>query len=415
LCFGICVAQATERVKIRTVLLAIVALLALGCAGRAHPIRDDLSAKELGALVDSDSARGLLADLLARRSFGQRLTALAPRLAPPAVVQESGTSADADLPAPPEQTRLRELSQEVSLDFAALAFARAMSADGMSMAVQASLHRYLGEGVADAEQSLRRPGAFPYTVLFAPSWMYRSHPETGADFGYQRRLLDRLGIDNRLIASRQDASVEDNAAAIAAAVRAAKRDGKGLVVVSASKSGAEAALALSRVLAPEETAPVVAWINIVGALGGSPLADTALRPPTSWVARAVFWLRGWDWAGMVSMATEASRERLRGARMPKSIAVVNVVAVPLSGTVGATVWWGYTVLRHHGPNDGAVLLADTVWPGGINLVSIGPDHLFAPREDEAHSLAMLRAIAAAIQLHRSPSEPTVLVGSEPNR
>src|SRR5207245_8378920 len=113
--------------------------------------------------------------------------------------------------------------------------------------------------------------------------------------------------------------------------------GKDVIVVSASKSGAEAALALSRVLAPEETAPVVAWINIVGALGGSPLADTALRPPTSWVARSVFWLRGWDWAGMVSMATEARHAGLRGARMAESMAVVDLVAVQRSGTGGGTV------------------------------------------------------------------------------
>ena len=381
------------RTRTPAVVLAIVASLALGCAGRTHLIREDVTAKDVEALVDSESAQGLLLDLLNHRSI----------------------DADGDLPALREQARLRELSQEVSLDFAALSFARAMSADRMSRALQASYHRFLRDGVGAAEQSFGRPGVFPYTVLFAPSWMYRSHPETGADFAAQRRLLDRLGIANRLIASRQDASVEDNAAAIAGAVRAAKRDGKSVVVVSASKSGAEAALALSSVLAPEETTPVVAWINIVGALGGSPLADTALHPPTSWVARSVFWLRGWDWAGMTSMATEASRQRLRGARIPESIAVVNVVAVPLSGTVGATVWFGYKVLRRYGPNDGAVLLADSVWPGGVNIVTIGPDHLFAPRDDDAHSLAMLRAIAVAIQLRRAPSPPSVPGGSEARR
>jgi len=381
------------RTRTPAVVLAIVVSLALGCAGRTHLIREDLTAKDVEALVDSESAQGLLLDLLNHRSI----------------------DADGDLPALREQARLRELSQEVSLDFAALSFARAMSADRMSRALQASYHRFLQDGVGAAEQSFGRPGVFPYTVLFAPSWMYRSHPETGADFAAQRRLLDRLGIANRLIASRQDASVEDNAAAIAGAVRAAKRDGKSVVVVSASKSGAESALALSSVLAPEETTPVVAWINIVGALGGSPLADTALHPPTSWVARSVFWLRGWDWAGMTSMATEASRQRLRGARIPESIAVVNVVAVPLSGTVGATVWFGYKVLRRYGPNDGAVLLADSVWPGGVNIVTIGPDHLFAPRDDDAHSLAMLRAIAVAIQLRRAPSPPSVPGGSEARR
>lgn len=397
--------SAAFRTRSTTVFLTSVTLLTLGCAGRAQLIRDDLTAKDLETLVDSDSARRLLADMLARRSADPRLTALASRGALSDVVDESDKGADAHRLARREQAPLRELSREVSLDFAALSFARAMSADPMSRAVQASFYRFLQDGVADAEQTLRRPGAFPYSVLFAPSWMYRSHPETGADFAHQRRLLDRLRIPNRLISSRQDASVEENAVAIAEALRAAKRDGEDLVVVSASKSGAEAALALSRVLAPDEATSVVAWINIVGALGGSPLADTALRPPTSWVARSVFWLRGWDWAGMVSMATQASRERLCGARMPESIAVVNVIAVPLSGTVGAAVWGGYRLLRRHGPNDGAVLLTDTVWPGGVNIVAIGPDHLFAPGEDDAQNLAMLRAIAVAIQLHRLPSEP----------
>jgi hypothetical protein len=87
--------------------------------------------------------------------------------------------------------------------------------------------------------------------------------------------------------------------------------------------------------------------------------------------------------------------------VPDSIAVVNVVAVPLSRTVGVKVWSGYRLLRRHGPNDGVVLLADTVWPGGVNLVSIGPDHLFAPREDDAYSLALLRAIDAAVRLRRA--------------
>ena len=88
-----------------------------------------------------------------------------------------------------------------------------------------------------------------------------------------------------------------------------------------------------------------------------------------------------------------------------------MVAVPLSGSVGATVWWGYRVLRRHGPNDGVVLLADAVWPGGVNIVAVGPDHLFAPRTDDAQSLALLRAIAVAVQLHAVTPRPAVAIGS----
>src|SRR5207249_5897437 len=244
--------------------------------------------------------------------------------------------------------------------------------------------------------------------LFAPSWLYRSHPETGADFAHQRLLLDRLGLANRLIVTGESASIEDNAAAIAAALRAARPEDGSLILVTASKSGAEAALALSRLLAPEDTARVVAWVNIVGALGGTPLADSALRPPISWLVRCVFWLNGWDWAGLTSMATRPSRDRLDGARLPESITVVNVVAVPLSGSVGATVWWGYRLLRPHGPNDGVVLLADAVWPGGVNIVAIGPDHLFAPRTDT-------RRASPCCAPSRSPCRSTLSRRNLPSR
>lgn len=389
--------RAATRTHRGVVALGLAGLLLGGCAGRAHVVGGDLPAAELDGLVDSTAARGLLSELLARQVLEPTLTA---RAADERVGDAAGRP-DVGSTAPlPEQRALRELAADVSLDFAALYFARALSADGPSRAVQGAFNRALTEGALRSEQMLRATGSFPYTVLFAPSWMYRSHPETGADFALQRRLLDRLGIANVLIATRESASVEDNAAAIADAVRGVG-GADGVILVSASKSGAEVALALSRVLTPAESARVVAWVNIVGALAGSPLADSALRPPVSWIARAVFWLRGWDFAGLTSMATAPSRARLRGGRMPDSVAVVNVVAVPLSRTVGFKVWSGYRLLRRHGPNDGVVLLADTVWPGGVNLVSIGPDHLFAPREDDAYGLALLRAIDAAVRLQRT--------------
>ena len=56
-------------------LLAVVTLLALGCAGRAELIRGDPTGKDLDGLVDSDSARQVLVDLLAHRSLEPRLEA----------------------------------------------------------------------------------------------------------------------------------------------------------------------------------------------------------------------------------------------------------------------------------------------------------------------------------------------------
>ncbi|MGH2393576.1 MAG: hypothetical protein ACRDGH_08795 [Candidatus Limnocylindria bacterium] len=372
--------------------LVVVTLLVLGCAGRRlELVPSEQAGSHLGTLVDSEPARRLLVDFLARRSRDQHLTA--------SLVGGGNADPAADLRGLPDQARLRELAEEVSTDFAALAFARAIGADERSRAVQAAFDDYLRDSAARSEEALRQPGAFPYTVLFAPAWLYRSHPEVGADFARQRQLLQQLGIPHRLIPNPESASVEDNAAAIAETVREIGCSEGALILVSTSKSGAEVALALSRLLAPEETACVAGWLNSGGALSGTPLADAALRPPASWFANLVLWFRGWDRAGLISMATGPSRERLDGARLPASIAVVNLVAVPMSGTVGGTLYGGYRVLRRYGPNDGVVLLADTVWPGGANLVALGSDHLFAALQEDNVGLALLRAVDAAVRLH----------------
>ncbi|HEY7365177.1 MAG TPA: hypothetical protein VIE37_13810 [Methylomirabilota bacterium] len=374
-------------------LAVLTVLLALGCGGRGRLelIPGEQAGPSLAALVDSEPARRLLVDLLARRSLDQHLTA--------ALVSSRDPGPAADLLGLPDQVRLRGLAEEVSVDFAALAFARALWADRRSRTLQTAFDEYVREGAARSEEVLRQPGGFPYTVLFAPAWLYRSHPEVGADFGRQRRLLERLGIPHRLIPNPESASVEDNASAIAATVRETGCAEGRLILVSTSKSGAEVALALSRLLAPEEAACVAGWLNTGGALGGTPLADAALRPPASWFTNLVLWFNGWNRAGLLSMATGPSRERLEGARLPDSVAVVNLVAVPVSGTVGSRLYGSYQILRRHGPNDGVVLLADTVWPGGANLVALGSDHFFTALQEDTPGLALLRAVDTAVRLH----------------
>lgn len=386
-------------------LLVVTMLLALGCAGhgRLELVAGDPSGEHLAGLVDSEPARRLLVDLLAQRSPRPHLAALAPGLLSTDLVSHLSSSPNPERRRLPDRVQLRELAQHVSVDFAALAFAGVLGNDETSRAVQAVFDQALRDGADCSEEILRRAEGFPYTVLFAPAWLYRSHPEVGADFARQRRLLERLGIPHQLVPTPESGSVENNAAVVAAAVRDAGREGRPLILVSTSKSGAEVALALSRLLTPEESAGVAAWLNAGGALGGSPLADIALRPPASWLTRTVLWFTGWNLAGLTSITTGPSRERLDGARLPDSIAVVNLVAVPVSGTVGRRLWGSYNIMRRHGPNDGVVLLADAVWPGGANLVALGSDHLLTAMQDDAPGLALLRALDAAARHHRAPS------------
>jgi hypothetical protein len=390
-----------RRRAVRLIVLAAVTL-ALGCARAAVDLANtNLSQSELAALVDSDAARQLLDELLERPPFGPRLAAL-PSSAPATASLENGTTAAARLP---DQAELRDLGERVSVDFAALAFARALLADPRSRDVQAAFQRFVRAGAERSAAALQRPGAFPYRLLFAPSWLHRSHPATGSDFAEQRRVLDRLELPNQLIPTGETDSVEDNARVILSSLRAAVREARPVVLVTASKAGAEAALALSR-LTPDESAGVAAWVNIAGALHGTPLADAALMPPFSWLAQRIFRMRDWDWVSVTSLATEASRQRLAGLKLPEALTVINLVAVPVSGSVSSRVYPAYQMLLYQGPSDGVIPLAGTVWPGGVNLVALGADHLFKRWREDAYVLALLRAVDMAITLHR-PAPATV--------
>lgn len=153
-------------------LLGLAAVvLALGCARPVDLSTPGRPESELATLVDSEPARRLLADLLAHYDLDPRLAAL------PAA-QNGSDDHEPRARRLPDQARLRQLGQEVSMDFAALAFAQALLADPKSRGVQTAFDRFLRGGIERSAAALQRPSAFPYTVLFAPSWLYRSHPET---------------------------------------------------------------------------------------------------------------------------------------------------------------------------------------------------------------------------------------------
>src|SRR5262245_58705509 len=178
------VSLAADRAWGARALLAVALLLALGCAsrGRVALVSGGLEGSNLSALVDSERAHRLPVELFNRRALDRRRAA--------SVVSHREIDPFADLGQLPDQEYLRQLAQDVSVDFAALSFARALGTDQRSRAVQEVFDGAMRDGVAHTGEVLRQPGSFPYLVLFAPAWLYRSHPEVGADFARQRRMLE---------------------------------------------------------------------------------------------------------------------------------------------------------------------------------------------------------------------------------
>ncbi len=155
-----------------------------------------------------------------------------------------------------------------------------------------------------------------------------------------------------------------------------------LIVISASKSGPEVALALTK-LGPAETHHLAAWINTVGALKGTPLVDDKVLPELEFIVGKV------DPAGAASMATAPSRQRFESFHVPEHVFVVNFLGIPLSGSVSFRAGRGFFPMRKYGPNDGMVLLADTIFPGGVTLAELGSDHFLMDRHLDITTVALV--------------------------
>jgi hypothetical protein len=231
-----------------------------------------------------------------------------------------------------------------------------------------------------------------YSLVFAPAWLYRSHPHNGADFRRPRQVLDAIGVESRLLDLPEDGIVDENAARIAAALRGPGTPGRKRIIVSTSKSGSEVALALGGILTSEELSDVAAWINIGGLLQGTPFVDISLD---SWHAPFVrFWftLQGWNWAAAKSMATPIRRARFATLRFPDHLLIINFVGVPLSGDMTLRSQPGYALLKPFGPNDGLALLADEILPGSLTVLQPGVDHYFDLPDIDVRSLALVKSV-----------------------
>jgi hypothetical protein len=370
-------------------LLCLGLLVACSSARHSIPIEGDLAGRHLRTTADSEVARYYLEEYLTGK---RRRPELDRRI--------SGLERTAHA-APPDAEALRDIAARFSPDFAALFLANTLLKEDRNRRLQAAYQISLDR---PPRESSEEPGpkdgaSSPSAILFAPGWLYRSHPENGADFQAPRLLLRRRGFSTALIGTAENGSVEANAEAIARAVRAAGSRGRCLILVSASKSGAEVAPALGDLLSPAETSPVRSWINIGGVLRGTPLADRALAAPRRWLVGLALHGRC---EGLASMTESVGRSRFARLRIPEHVLVVSLVAVPLSGDVTDRARSGYRSLRAYGPNDGLTLLAEAIMPGGVTVLEPGLDHFFRSGLIEDRTLSLLQAVLRELDSTPSP-------------
>ncbi|HEV7683493.1 MAG TPA: hypothetical protein VGO68_15300 [Pyrinomonadaceae bacterium] len=352
------------------------------------PVSGRLAGKDIETTTDSEAARYYLEDYKENRNTNPDLHSRIDQL------RQNTTISDFN------RDFFKDLGEAFSPDFASLFFADFMSETepnkGMQSAFNSTfldLKKATTNGGAAASPEL----AASYLLLFMPGWHYKTFRDTGADFAMPRAALSRLGFQAHLIEADENGSIEHNAAIIAEEIIRYSKLGLKIILVGASKSCPEGAMAVGELLKPEQAQCVKALINIGGLLQGSLLANFALDRPLAWFIKPFFFLKGWDTAGLRSMKTDISRERFLRLKIPDHVLVISYVGVPLSGQVSARAKHNFTTLREYGPNDGLTLLTDGCVPGGITLVEPGLDHYFQHPDMDLKAAALAMTVIDYIE------------------
>jgi hypothetical protein len=349
-------------------------LLALSaCAGL--PVRGTVGGQTIETRVDSEVARYYLGSYLAGNRSNPTLDAR---------IDQIYQTMDGHLPA---RSDLQQLSAEFSIDFAALVLADRIS----RVPVNRRFRSVFEEAFAYASKAVPKgraqlpAAAERYEALLVPTYLYKRRFVYGADLAEPRAALQKVGLTCHFVETSDDGPIESNANIVMAAIRARAQSGRRLIIISASKSSAEVALALTK-LDPSETGNVAAWINAVGALQGTPLIDDDVLPELEFIVGKI------DAAGVESMSAARSRQRFESFRVPENVLVVNFFGIPLSGGVSFRAARGFYPMKKYGPNDGMVLLADMIFPGGITLTEIGSDHFRMDQRLDVKSVALTTTV-----------------------
>ena len=274
----------------------LFALAMLSACAAGLPVRGSVGMQTIETRVDSEAARYYLEDYLTGKRTDEALDDRIDRIY---------QSANGHLP---DRSELKHLSDDFSVDFAALYFADQIA--------RIPVNRRFRRAFDQAYEYARK--AFPedrmklsneYEVMFVPTYLYKRLFSVGCRYGCSSGGNKKARTHRLFVETQDDGAVEANADLVAAAIRSRAESGRRLIIISASKSGPEVALALTK-LGPAETRHVAAWINAMGALQGTPLVDDRLFPDLEILMGKI------DVAGTESMATPRSRRRFDSFRVP---------------------------------------------------------------------------------------------------
>ena len=264
----------------------------------------------------------------------------------------------------PGVEELGRISSQQGLDFATMVFYKAV----LAAPVHGDFVRRVERTPVEPRRSVSRPRLF-----IVPAMFYRERPDLGGDGSLVTTVARACGYQVDVFQTSSRGSISENAAIIAETM--AKDSGGPVWLLSLSKGGGEVRVALQRHTAGWVDR-VRGWINVSGIVRGSHFIDYMLGTPSGRLrARAFCLALGSSYSSVTELQT--THAFWQQPFVPAShMTVINLVGVPLGCHVQKALVGRHRRLGALGPNDGFVLLPNTlIHPGPIYPIW-GSDHLF---------------------------------------
>ncbi|HJV48084.1 MAG TPA: hypothetical protein VJ549_02295 [Geothrix sp.] len=241
------------------------------------------------------------------------------------------------------------------------------------MALRLYLERQHAAFIAEVAQEEATPWPAPSgaVALVVPGLYYKERPDLGGDGELPMQVAKACGFEARRVASLSLGTVRENARILKETLASC---GNSPVLVVSQSIGALHVRQVLAELGPEDPAPFRGWLNVGGTPNGAHAIARMLGTPTRRMAGRIL-------AKVQGLPFEAVEESmpahplwqgpfpsLRGASM------VTLLPIPLECQVQKPLQARFAELKGQGPNDGMVLLAESLPPGDVYPMW-GSDHL----------------------------------------
>jgi len=270
----------------------------------------------------------------------------------------------------PDTRGLREVMLSKGVDFATMLYFQAIHASPLHGEFARLIDGLPASGMAGPPA----PGTSCGKLLIVPAMFYRERPALGGEGRLVAEVANSCGFETEILPIGSRGSVTENQALVwEALVREARSD---LWLFSLSKGGAEVRLALQTHAGHPVLRKIRGWINVSGLVRGTHYIDSMLSSATGRLrVRALCLALGMSYEGVKELQTTHSHWR-EALELPAEITVINLVGVPLLCHIQEGLVARYRRLSRFGPNDGFVLLPESIILPGLIYPIWGSDHLF---------------------------------------